>query len=81
MSAGVQRSRGEDEDDPSLPVEVIRTVTPGYGGRPDREMDVIGWLIALGMVILLLPLIPALIALWLLSKLFRVISRGRGSES
>ncbi len=36
--------------------EPLRTVTPPYAGRPDTEMDVIGWAIVLVMVVAVLPL-------------------------
>lgn len=36
---------------------------------PNAEMSVIGWIIALGIGILLLPLAPFLVAAWLLSRL------------
>lgn len=49
--------------------EAIRTVTPEYFGRPDREMDAIGWSIFLGMVILLVPLLPFIIIVWVIAWL------------
>ncbi len=77
MSAGVQRSRGEDDDDPSAPVRALRTVTPGYAGHPNREMGVIGWTMALLLVVLLLPVLPVLLALWIVSKLVSAVARWR----
>lgn len=47
----------------------IRTVTPLSRTRPDQEMDVIGWLLFLGMLIVLLPLLPVILAVWLFSRL------------
>jgi len=49
-------------------VERIRSVSPFTGGRPDAEMDVIGWSIFLGLVILVLPLLPILVVVWAITK-------------
>ena len=57
-----------DSEDPSALREALRTVTPGYGPKKDVEMDVIGWSILLGMVILLVPLLPFIAIAWLISK-------------
>lgn len=54
--------------------ETIRTVTPSYHGRPDEEMDVIGIGIFLGLLVLLVPLLPFLLVVWVISK---VLERGR----
>lgn len=45
------------------------TVTREYFGRPDREMDVIGWVIFLGLIVLLIPLLPFLIVVWVINRL------------
>lgn len=55
-------------DDSPGPVERIRSVSPLSRGRPDAEMDVIGWSIFLGLVILVLPLLPVLIVVWAITK-------------
>ena len=47
----------------------IRSVTPLAGTHTNEQMDAIGWLVFLGMVIVLLPLLPVLIVVWLVSKL------------
>jgi hypothetical protein len=59
----------QDGDDPSLQEKALRTVTPSYLGREDREMDVIGWGLFLGILILLVPLLPFMIIVWGISKL------------
>lgn len=64
------------EDDASVPRELLRTVTPPYGGRIGPEMDVIGWAIFLGILVLLLPLLPVAIALWLIVRLLDRLSGG-----
>lgn len=48
---------------------VIRSVTAPYRSRSDDEMNIIALLYGLGLVIVLIPLLPFLIALWALSKL------------
>lgn len=57
-------------DDPGAVKKALRTVTPGSKGHPDIEMDTIGWAIFLGIVILLVPLLPFLVIVWVLTKLF-----------
>lgn len=47
---------------------LISTVTPLSDEHPNQEMDVIGWLVFLGMVVVLLPLLPVILLLWLVSK-------------
>ncbi|WP_424017398.1 DUF7535 family protein [Halorientalis pallida] len=54
--------------DSPLP-EPLRTVTPPYQGRPNVEMDVIGWGVFLVMAVLVLPLLPFVLLLWLVWKL------------
>ena len=62
---------GEDPDDePALPRKVLRTVTPGTRGHGDPGMDVIGWGMLLGLLILLVPLLPFLVIVWILTKVF-----------
>lgn len=56
----------------------IPTVTPEYFGRPDREMDVIGWMIFLGLIVLLIPLLPFLLVVWAIDRLTNRV--GRASE-
>jgi hypothetical protein len=57
----------EESTDPILP-EPLRTVTPLSSNRPNQEMDVFGWGMFLGIAILLVPLLPFLIIVWLISK-------------
>ena len=66
MSKGV--SKGTDEE--ASPVrKAMRTVTPPYRGRPDAEMTTIGIAYGLGLVILLIPLLPFIVIVWVLSKI------------
>lgn len=60
-------SQGESRPEPVE--KAFRTVTPPYHGHPDSEMNAIGIALFLGMLVLLLPLLPFLIIVWLISKL------------
>jgi hypothetical protein len=64
--------------EPSAPRKVLRTVTPGSKPRPDAEMDSIGWAVFLGLVILLIPMLPFLAVVWVLSKAIDFLVRQRG---
>jgi len=55
--------------------KTVRTVTPPYGGRPDAEMDSIGWMLFLGLVILMIPFLPILIVGWLVVKTIEFVAR------
>ncbi|GAA0669788.1 hypothetical protein ACFQDG_18050 [Natronoarchaeum mannanilyticum] len=57
-----------DAEDPSLPKKVLRTVTPGTRGHKDPGMDVIGWSMLVGMLVLLVPLLPFIVIVWLITK-------------
>ena len=58
-----------DESEESPGVLDPRTVRPTMHGRRDLEMDAAGWLIFIGMFILLIPLIPAIVLVVIVSKL------------
>ena len=49
---------------------MIRTVTAPAGYHRNREMSVIGYLIAAGLIVLILPLLPMLVLVWILYRLF-----------
>lgn len=59
----------EDGESPNGPVELLRSVSPVSGGRRDAEMDVIGWSVFLGMLILLVPFLPIIAVVWVITKL------------
>lgn len=46
------------QPDPGILESAYRTVTPGYKSHGDTGMDLIGWIIFLGILTLLFPLIP-----------------------
>ena len=54
-----------DTDDDSF----IRSVTPLTGSTSNQQMDTIGLLVFVGMAIVLLPLLPVFVAVWIVSKL------------
>lgn len=60
----------DESEDPGALKEALRTVTPGYRGHRDTEMDAIGWTIFVGLVVVMLPLLPVLVVVWLLTKAF-----------
>jgi hypothetical protein len=60
----------DTDDDPSAVRKALRTVTPASRGRRNVEMDAIGWTVFAGIVVVALPLLPVLVVVWLLTKLF-----------
>jgi hypothetical protein len=59
----------EPESTSTLPRKVYRTVSPVSHGRADYEMGAIGWTIFLVLLFLLVPFLPVVLAVWLVSKL------------
>jgi hypothetical protein len=55
--------------------KVLRTVTPGSKGHRDVSMDTTGWVILLGIVVVLLPLLPILMVGWLSLKILGFVRR------
>jgi len=49
-------------------------VTPSHLGRPDVEVNVIGWLIFSGLLVVILPVLPFLAVLGLAGKLRDALS-------
>lgn len=62
-------------DDPGAVEKVLRTVVPGSKGHRDTSMDTIGWVILLGVVVVLLPLIPIVLVGWLGLKIVGFVRR------
>ena len=66
----------ETEDGETAPVKkALRTVTPSYRGRPDSEMTTIGIAYFLGLVVLLIPLLPFIVVVWIVSKITGFLAR------
>ena len=66
MSKGVSEESESGLPEPAR--KVTRTVTPPYHGRPDAEMTAIGIAYFLGLVVLLVPMLPFVVIVWVLSK-------------
>lgn len=61
----------ESDESPPPARRVVRTVTPPYRGRSDEEMNLIGYLIIGGLLVLLIPLGPFIIVAWLILRIRR----------
>jgi hypothetical protein len=66
----------EQTDDSGTLASTYRSVSSRYTWRRNAEMDSIGWTVFLGMVILLVPLVPFLVIVWVLEKLVGAAARG-----
>ena len=64
--------------DSGLLEPVYRTVTPGYGSHEDTSMDVVGWLVLLGVLTLLFPLIPLFLAAVLVERAIATVRSQTG---
>lgn len=64
----------DDTDEDGLLPEPVRSVTPLTGVRPDMEMDIFGWGMFLGIVVLLVPLLPFIVIVWLVSKVAEALA-------
>lgn len=71
-------SEATEGEEPGPAKRAIRTVTPGGRGRPDVEMDSLGWALFLGLVILLVPLLPFIVIVWGIAKLTEFTRRQVG---
>ncbi|WP_336001575.1 DUF7535 family protein [Halorientalis halophila] len=58
-----------------------RTVTAPYGSGPNAEMDVIGWMIMLGMLVVVVPLLPLVLLYWLVTRAVDFVTEQTGPES
>jgi len=70
-----------EESDPGILESAYRTVTPSYGSHEDTGMDLIGWIVFLGAMTLLFPLVPLFLVFVLGAKALRAIrSTVQGSD-
>lgn len=53
---------------------VYRTLGEPFRARADAEMDAIGWTIFLGLLILLVPLLPFILLIWVITKILDAVS-------
>ena len=69
------------QSDPGMLESAYRTVTPGYRSRNDTGMDLLGWVLFLGILTLLFPLIPVFLVLVFATKVVRAVrSAMRGPD-
>lgn len=68
------------DESPSTIKKVYRTVTPGVSEQENVEMDIFGWTIFLGVLFFLLPLLPFILIVWVITKLLDALV-GTADES
>jgi len=66
-----------ESSDERLLESAYRTVTPSYQGRENTGMSLIGWVVFLGAMTLLFPLIPVFLLFFGLGKLVAAIRNQR----
>lgn len=69
-------SESAEPDEPGVLKRTYRTVTPGYRGREDVEMNAIGWGLLLGLVLILIPLAPFIVIVWFVGKMLDAVTPG-----
>jgi len=67
-------SEDADETGDSVLPKPLRTVTPSSRTRPNESMDAIGWGMLLGLLVLLFPLLPFVLIVWLISKVTEALT-------
>jgi hypothetical protein len=78
MSSDTELETSGDES--GVLTRAYRSVSPRYESHGDAAMDSIGWAMFLGLLVLLVPLLPFLVIVWLLEKAVGAVARQRGSE-
>jgi hypothetical protein len=69
-----------ESDEPGVLKRAYRTVTPPMRGRPDAEMDAIGLAMLAGLIVLLVPLLPFIVIVWVLTKLLDAVTQSAPEE-
>ncbi|AKU06590.1 MULTISPECIES: DUF7535 family protein [Haloferax] len=67
-----------EDDSLSLAQKAYHTVTPGTRPRTNSEMDSIGWTMFLILVVLMVPFLPFIAIVYVLSKVFGYLNAQRG---
>jgi hypothetical protein len=67
-------------DETGVLTKAYRSVSPRYTSRKNAEMDSIGWAIFLGMLVLLVPLLPFLVIVWVLERGIRAVAGRRDGD-
>jgi hypothetical protein len=68
------------DESPGTLKTVYRTVTPGVSEQENVEMDIFGWTIFLGVLFFLLPLLPFILLVWVITKVLDALV-GTADES
>jgi hypothetical protein len=69
----------ETVEEPGVVRRTYRRIAP-YQPHGDAEMDSIGWAMFLGILVLLVPLLPFVLLVWLLEKVVGAIAGRRGGD-
>jgi hypothetical protein len=69
----------ETAGDPGVVRRTYRRIAP-YQPRGNAEMDSIGWAMFLGILVLLVPLLPFLVVVWILEKAIGAVAGRRGGD-
>ena len=76
VGAGMSDELEPASDDPGLATRAYRTVTPIPRGRENSEMNAIGWGMFLGLLLLIVPLLPFIVIVWVVSKVVDALTPG-----
>ncbi|WP_380679011.1 DUF7535 family protein [Salinigranum sp. GCM10025319] len=80
MSSDTATDVETTDDEPGVLTKAYRSVSPRYESHPDAEMDSVGWVIFLGMLVLLVPLLPFLLIVWVLGKVLEMVAERQRSD-
>jgi hypothetical protein len=80
MSSDTATDVTTTDDEPSVLTKAYRSVSPRYESHGDAEMDSIGWAMFLGMLVLLVPLLPFLLLVWVLGKVIDMAAERQRSD-
>ena len=74
LAANVSTSMSDDDTSDSILPEPLRTVTPPSRTHPDSGMNLIGWGMFAGLLVLLLPLLPFLLIVWVIARVTEALT-------
>jgi hypothetical protein len=61
-------ARAESADPPAIEGP-LRTVTLPFTGKENAQMNVIGWIVFFGLLVVVIPVLPVIALIWLAAKL------------
>ncbi|MFB6123058.1 MAG: hypothetical protein ABEJ78_06340 [Haloferacaceae archaeon] len=67
-------NEAQSEGEPGVLTRAYGALSPAYRSHSDAEMDTIGWSIFLTMLVLLVPLLPFLVLVWLVTKVMDAVA-------